>query len=227
MNLFGHIYVNVSNVNCSRASVFHSSYPNTSDLKITLMTAPFFFFAGNIVAIRAPTDVPAGHSWEECFFYNMVYWLPGYMAGLQYTHLNQGFLKDFSISAEKMKNWGVKLWVFFTFVVCFNVGCCSYTVYLFVQIECGLFQAVLFLTVLGSIFGPIFVFWKTHTFHFHHYLAGMYAIPLLWFPHPLPTWLCGWASGVLVEGAARWGYDPLWIRNTPSESKTSEKDGPN
>ena len=82
MNLFGHIYVNVSNMNCSRASVFHSSYPNTSDLKTTMMLSPVIYFAGNIVAIRAPTDVPEGHSLWECLAYNMAFWLPGFLTGL-------------------------------------------------------------------------------------------------------------------------------------------------
>ena len=119
-------------MNCSRASVFYSSYPNTSDLKITLVSTLIFFFAGNIVAMRAPTDVPEGHSWQECFSYNISYWLPGLIAGLQYTHLNQGFLKDFSFSAEKISKWGGKLWGFAIFFLMIYCGIAAYVVYLFV-----------------------------------------------------------------------------------------------
>ena len=39
----------------------------------------------------------------------------------------------------------------------------------------------------------------------------MIAIPILAFPDMWISILNGWATGVMIEGAARWGYDPVWI----------------
>ena len=68
---------------------------------------------------------------------------------------------------------------------------------------------------MAAFFLPIVVITyalrSTHYFHFHHYTGSLLALPLLWYPHPNVVYHCGFANGVLVEGAARWGYDPWWI----------------
>ena len=48
MNIYGFIYVNLSNMNCSRKSVFHSSYSNTWDFVQTLLWTPICFLIGVI-----------------------------------------------------------------------------------------------------------------------------------------------------------------------------------
>ena len=56
MNFYGFIYVNVSNMNCSRQSIFYSSYPTRSHfVKLMLMT-PVCYFMGAMYQLKAPTD---------------------------------------------------------------------------------------------------------------------------------------------------------------------------
>ena len=152
----------------------------------------------------------------------MTFWLSGYTTGLQYFHLNQGFLKDFSISADKISKWGVELWAFLLFPLTNIMGSSGFAVYLFVQAGCGMFQAVLFFALLFGLIGTNLALWRMHDFHLHHYFVAMMVIPMCWFPHPVMIWFSAWYSGVLDEGAARWGYDPVWSRKNQSD----ERDGP-
>ena len=211
LNIFGHIYVNVCNVNCSRKSVFHSSYPNCKDFVTTVALSPLCYFAGNNIGLRAPTDIPAGYSWEECYSYSTGLWLWGYIVGLHYTHAKQGLLDDFSFSREKMSQWGWQLKAFGTAVLglyCFNV---CLAIREFLNQNCGTFQLI----VVIAVFAPIIIISHckrpTQSFHFHHYTGAILGMPLIWTPHPYLAFMTGFASGVLVEGTARWGYDPWWV----------------
>ena len=52
--------------------------------------------------LRAPTDQLSANlgliDENECKWSNLGLWTVGHILGLQYTHLNQGWLKDFSYS---------------------------------------------------------------------------------------------------------------------------------
>ena len=61
---------------------------------------------------------------------------------------------------------------------------------------------------------------ETHYFHFHHYTAALLGLPLMWIPHGYTIFWSGFSNGVLVEGTARWGYDPWWIPH-PKDRLTS------
>ena len=93
-NIYGHVYVNVSNVNCTRANMLHSSYPNFRDFYCTVLLTPFYFLAGNIVTLKSPSDQlsnanePKLLSSTDCLWSNMAFWFSGFFIGLNYTHAN-------------------------------------------------------------------------------------------------------------------------------------------
>lgn len=124
-------------------------------------------------------------------------------------------MDDFSYSADKMALWDWKLKVAGVLVLALYSFAILFTLSLFLSIGCGTFQALVCLVVYGPIFAAIYLKRKTHSFHFHHYFAAMIALPLLWIPHPYTIWNTGFSAGVMVEGAARWGYDLVWIPRIP------------
>mmetsp|Transcript_3796 Transcript_3796/g.4769 ORF Transcript_3796/g.4769 Transcript_3796/m.4769 type:complete len:82 (+) Transcript_3796:321-566(+) len=81
-------------MNCSRASVLHSSYPNKKDFTLALLLTPAFYMANCVVTLRDPKDVAASESADRamsewaCLVNNMGYWFAGYLIGLNYTHAN-------------------------------------------------------------------------------------------------------------------------------------------
>ena len=232
-NICGTVYVNACNVNCSRPSLFHSSYLNHRSFFLTLLLTPFYFFAGFIVVLRDPHDLsslppPTGENEKvatltetDCFWNNLVYWFLGYFIGLNYTHFNQGFLKDLSYSPEKMRAWGPKLWCVGIAVLADYLWNVYFAAYCFISIGQGWFQLKVCAVILLTPVLISFVLRKTHDFHFHHYTGAMMALPLLWFPHGYLVFNMGFAAGCLVEGTTRWGYDAWWIRkkNLNKESK--------
>ena len=86
-----------------------------------------------------------------------------------------------------------------------------------------LFFAILGLELLVFV-GVTWCLKRTHYLHLHHYTWAMCCILILGVQQPFISFLCGWANGVMVEGAARWGYDPIWKRKEDQvkEEKESE-----
>ena len=108
-----------------------------------------------------------------------------------------------------MQGWNWKLWAFGAFISIWYISNIVFAGYLFVQADRGLLFVLINLSWVPLIVVSIYLR-KTHKFHFHHYTAAMLAIPILGIPHGLIALYSGWSSGVMVEGAARWGYDTHW-----------------
>ena len=47
----------------------------------------------------------------------------------------------------------------------------------------------------------------------------MWAAIMCGYQHPVITILHGWANGVMIEGGARWGYDPIWEKKSLIDDK--------
>ena len=103
-------------------------------------------------------------------------WYAGHLFGLNFTHLNQGFLKDFSYSPEKMRNWDLKLWLFGIAVMVYFWYNVFFVAYCFISIGQGFFQlkaAFLVFLVLAIV---TYALRKTHDFHLHHYSCSALGI---------------------------------------------------
>ena len=132
------------------------------------------------------------------------------MLGLQYTHLNQGWLKDFSYSTDKIAGWDWKLYAFGTLVAAWFWGNAFYCGYLFYTVGLGLYWAMIPTVTVGSFCLITYCLRKTHYVHVHHWSGSIFGLALLGFPHWWMSCLSGWCNGVWVEGSARWGYDSNW-----------------
>ena len=66
---------------------------------------------------------------------------------------------------------------------------------------------------------------NSHKLHIHHYTAGIVFLVLTWFPDFWVAFNAGFSYGMIIEGAARWGYDPTWIP-IKRRKRGDEADGP-
>ena len=141
MCIYGFIYVNVSNMNGTRKSVLHSSYANYFDFTLVIICIPFTYFLSTTNSLKAPTDRLLADnndvalelfSKEECYTNNIRFWLIGFICGLQYTHLNQGWLRDFNFVADKIDGWNWKLYAFGAAVLAFFFGTTGFGFYSFI-----------------------------------------------------------------------------------------------
>ena len=51
----------------------------------------------------------------------------------------------------------------------------------------------------------------THKLHFHHYCFGIMIVLFCGYQSRWIVTLAAFFAGMLVEGACRWGFDPIWI----------------
>lgn len=57
------------------------------------------------------------YSSSEIFSYNYWIWMVGFILGLNFTHLDEGPLENFTLDIEDIKQWGVGMWIFCACVV--------------------------------------------------------------------------------------------------------------
>ena len=121
-----------------------------------------------------------------------------------------------------MSKWHWKLWLMGVFVGIYYFGNMMFATYLFVNADRSLYFACCF--SLGHLPVILITVWlrKTHRVHIHHYTGAMMGLLVLGYPHWYIIFTCGWSNGVMVEGGARWGYDPHWypIKEVSDESQT-------
>ena len=46
--------------------------------------------------------------------------------------------------------------------------------------------------------------------HVHHYTVAMIVLSITGYQHVFVTVIHGLFNGIMIEGASRWGYDPVW-----------------
>ena len=139
MNMTGYIYVNISNINMRRDSVFYSQRSESKDFMLNILFAPIFYFLGNNVSLRAATDIDhistEEYTYWECIWYNYGVWTLAYLLGLQFTNFNRvRDLKDFSLSADFIARWTLKIWIFAIGLFIGFVALCSHIFYTWLSI---------------------------------------------------------------------------------------------
>ena len=85
MNMSGFLYVNISNMNCSRESILHSRHERKRDFYMTTLYAPIFYFLGNNIALRSERDLDQDgleYTYWACVLYNFLLWTIAYIFGL-------------------------------------------------------------------------------------------------------------------------------------------------
>ena len=135
MNITGFVYVNISNLNLSRESVFYSNTKSYKHFYMNICVSAVTFFIGHNVCLKSAhglSDYPNCHLFDknQTFEYNFNYWVPGFIIGLQYTHLDVDALRKFSLSPEFIVQWTFFEWSFLTAVLSglavLLYHCCDY-----------------------------------------------------------------------------------------------------
>lgn len=121
-------------------------------------------------------------------------------------------MRNFILEPAVMKTWGIGLWsIFFAFAAIivvflwdlfssyYQIGCLTY--YL----------------IFGFIGFVIFYYknkkmtQKGLNLHVHHYCVSLILVPFICYQSIVVTFMQGFLIGMMIEGGARWGFDPLWV----------------
>ena len=138
------------------------------------------------------------------------------MLGLNFTHADAGFMQKLVLDPKIMKTWGIGLWAIFIFFVLLGIGLVWRigTAYH----ELGILKYYL---VWATIFFSVFFCINKKKqaqgleLHIHHYVIAMALLSILCYQSVFLSAIQGITQGVMLEGGARWGYDPIWIKPKP------------
>ena len=156
------------------------------------------------------------YSKSEVFQYNIL-WLLAFYLGLQWTHAGQGILAHFTLDWNTMKNWPPILWgVFFALIA-------GILLLVYVLVNAYSVNGVLreYFVLEGIIFS--WFFYKSRgakDIHVHHYTLMMVLQSLCCYQSVFITVVAGAFNGIMIEGASRWGYDPVFVYPTDEASKS-------
>ena len=134
-----------------------------------------------------------------------------FILGCNFTHFDQPPFTEMTLEWEIMKNWPKFLWYAFGSIITFvfvNLAYLFYMYYLsgqiweYIALTIGLF---------GFIIIKTYVLRDTHKLHLHHYTFGLIVLCYCGYQSRWIATLAAFFTGIMVEGACRWGFDPIWI----------------
>ena len=188
---------------CGRSNPLQSENLIYSDLVIMLLWGVIFHYAAIGSALRRD---------EEANRRRAVWlWLAGYAGGLHIAFFENMFSLHFALTAHSLSRAEPHILVFLVLLVILVVWLAVLHIrwasregiirgYL---LALALFPALI--VVVSKLAGP-----RTYL-HIHHYFWAALLIPFVRFPTTISTLCCGICCGICVEGASRWGLDPVWV----------------
>lgn len=225
MNIIGHWYVNVSNLNFYRKNICKTNSNRWLDFLLLPLFAPILFILSSIIVLRADTDIASTgdddyrYPWWNCFMFNAFAWQIAYFIGLQFTHFDKGPMVHFVLTPDKIKKWPKILFVISGVILILALAILGYMIYAY-WISGMFFYYLAWCFIIMAIFGLITCcVRKTHKVHMHHYTVGMIVILTIGYQSIPAAIVHAFCNGMMIEGGSRWGYDPVWIRKHPQENK--------
>lgn len=170
--------------------------------------------------VPACRDIDDNH----VFNFNYYVWTLFYFVGLQFTHLDNGILSQFTLDWEVMKNWPPILWAVFFLLIGF-VGFTFYYLFeLYATVGIAFYYQILLVALIGGLVLYGYMNKGKYEFHFHHYCVGMFMLIMCCYQNMYMAAVYAIFNGVLIDGGARWGYDPIWNPvNPPAPTAKMQK----
>lgn len=141
----------------------------------------------------------------------MIWWNIAFLAGLNFTHLDNGPLKHLTLDPADIAEWGKAMWLLaLSLLVLIGailfVICSSY-------IRLGIFEYY----ILYAVFLFSAMVWNTQrnakrgrSVHIHHYTLGLILMSFISIQSPFASVVHAFLHGMFIEGGCRWGFDRIW-----------------
>eukprot|EP00347_Sterkiella_histriomuscorum_P013135 403365878 len=151
------------------------------------------------------------YSNEEVFNYNYYIFTVGYFVGLQFTHLDAGFMQQFQLTPAVMKSWPIYLWLVFVYLIVLVVQIFSYLISIYQQLDLLWFYGRWMVCLVALVVINNWRYGKQDkSIHIHHYNFAQVIMIFTCYENIVVTFINAVATGVMVEGIARWGADDVW-----------------
>jgi hypothetical protein len=157
---------------------------------------------------NSPTKCRFPSYWERVLSNYLGFIIP-FILGLNFTHLDGlPIIGDITLDWEAMKNWKWPTWVVFLSLV----GLILFILcqHLYIWYIASTFRLAFYIISLVLMLIYAKVRSKTKHFHLHHYMLMIILIPFLGVHQNLDLVLIGILSGIMIEGACKWGCGTCW-----------------
>lgn len=124
-------------------------------------------------------------------------------------------MKQFVLDPAIMKNWPPVLWVIFFVAVALLIGLEVVLWYEYITFDLEWLQLI-WIALVAVYFGLRCI--NATSIHVHHYCIGMFVASTIVYQSPFLSFIQAVFTGIMIEGASRWGYDPVWTYNNEPES---------
>jgi hypothetical protein len=205
--VLGFAYVSV--VLCGRTNPFVSRYDRTTDLAIVLLLAPGFYLAGprrNFPRLDA-------NARRVVWQFGLGYLVP-FAVALHFDYLGKVLGVQFSLTASDLHGLDLAGKLAFLGGALLVTGLLGYHFVLARKEGILLPYGAAFVAIPLGVAIVTYLLRETHYLHVHHYLYGAYLVPFFRFDRALSRGAQATFLGICIEGASRWGLDPIWYRRT-------------
>lgn len=121
-------------------------------------------------------------------------------------------MKGFNIDWNYMKKWPMYMWVIFLGLLLLIGTIILYIFFLYSTIGFLTTYIYIFSGIISTFSLITYKLRNDYDFHFHHYTLGMVVMVLTCYQNGFVTVVHAVFNGLMISGAARWGYDPIWIK---------------
>jgi hypothetical protein len=155
-------------------------------------------------------------NWEVVTM-NFIYFCLPFTLILNFFHIRKiKFFNNLIINAEMMKQWGRWEWIFFFFLCFCQLAFFAkmyYEYLVFYGLEVFYFYFLYLVFTIMLIWSVSYWLKDTHFLHLHHYFITMIVLPFISVQNEINLIFLGFATGLMVEGSAKWGIDAVWRKH--------------
>lgn len=147
---------------------------------------------------------------RDVFMHNLV-WIIGFQIGLNFTQFDLlPIMHSFKLTAEAVSTWPWYFFVILTSVLCYGVYVASLSIELIMFSGDHVVTIYQIWIITALCVGAFLTYLFPSGTHFHHWSLAFMLSTLLGHFSGVIVYHHGVLIGIIVEGATRYGLDPVW-----------------
>lgn len=121
-------------------------------------------------------------------------------------------MQKFSLTPSSIKEWQSEQWMILGALILVIAGFSVLVVACIIDEQLGRYMLSLSIVVILGLTTVTLIYGTDHELHVHHWTISLILCCYLCHQNYIVLALHGLLNGIMIEGIARWGLDPVWER---------------